>query len=440
MLNTDATILKGNQSNEVGTQSKPRNNETMAPVFSLLFSVCTLNSCSKNDNQIDGGGTEIPMDLKSDQLVAADNQFGLEMVKQVNAELEEGKNLMISPMSISLALAMAYNGAEGDTKTQMEEMLHKAGMSADQINQTYQGLVKALSSHDPKVQLSIANAIFYNQSFSIKPDFITTNQTYYNAEVEALNFSNTNATLNHVNGWVRSNTNNKIHSIIDKVSPYDVMYLINAIYFKGEWTYQFEKKNTKTRTFHTASDGDVQVPMMELGKTKFQFLNTEKFTALELPYGSGKFSMLIMLPNEKYTTDDVIAALNPTNLTHWLSQLHELETVVFLPKFEFTYENSLVDNLKALGMLDAFNAAKSDFSGISDQQDLYISEVKHKSYIKVDEEGTEAAAVTGITFDVTSVEPNSIFNVDHPFIFAIREKDTNALLFIGKVNNPLLDE
>jgi serpin B len=182
------------------------------------------------------------------------------------------------------------------------------------------------------------------------------------------------------------------------------------------------------------------VPTMMLGETTLRYADTEKFSLLELPYGSKKYSMLIFLPKENYTTNDVIENINQANLANWLNNLHERNLKVYLPKFEFAYENSLVDNLKVLGMIDAFDPFISDFSGISDRPDLYISEVKHKSFIRADEEGTEAAAVTGITFETTSAGPEPIFNVDHPFVFAIREKDTNALLFLGKVNNPLSDE
>ena len=405
----------------------------------LFFSMFILNSCSETIIE-EGEPTKIELDLKSKQIVGADNQFGLEIFKLVNEELEADNNLMISPLSISLALAMAYNGADGDTKSQMEEMLHKTGLTSDQINQAYKTLVEALGSHDPKVELSIANAIFYHENFSLKSGFISTNQTYYDAEVDALNFANSSATLNQVNGWVKDKTHDKIESIIDQVSPSDVMYLINAIYFKGEWTYQFDKGNTQDMTFYTETGGELQVPTMMLDKTTLQYNNTEKFALLELPYGSKKYSILIFLPTHNFTTNDVIEDVNQSNLESWLDNLHEQNLKVYLPKFEFGYENSLVDNLKALGMVDAFDPSLSDFSEISDQTDLFISEVKHKSYIKVDEEGTEAAAVTGITFNTTSTQPDPIFNVDHPFVFAIREKDTNALLFLGKVNNPLLDE
>jgi serpin B len=322
----------------------------------------------------------------------------------------------------------------------METMLHKTGMTSDEINEAYKNLVAALKSHDPKVELAIANAIFYDQNFAVKPGFISTNKNYYQAEVDDLDFSNSAATLDRVNGWVKTNTRDKIESIIDDVSADAVMYLINAIYFNGKWTYQFDKSKTQAKAFYKEDGEQLQVPTMMLGETTLRYADTEKFSLLELPYGSKKYSMLIFLPQENYTTNDVIENINQANLANWLNNLHERNLKVYLPKFEFAYENSLVDNLKVLGMIDAFDPFISDFSGISDRPDLYISEVKHKSFIRADEEGTEAAAVTGITFETTSAGPEPIFNVDHPFVFAIREKDTNALLFLGKVNNPLSDE
>ena len=409
-------------------------------LFLSLFLVTPLLKSCSNSPVDEGEVTDIEMDLKSEQIVEADNAFGLELLREVNAELYNSKNLMISPLSVSLALAMVYNGADGDTKSQMEMVLHKAGLTSEQINQAYKTLVAALGSHDPKVELSIANAIFYRDDFSVKPAFTSTNQNYYNAEVEALNFNNTDATLNRVNGWVKDKTRDKIEEIIEQVSANDVMYLINAIYFNGKWTYQFKKSDTSNRPFYTEDGGELQVPTMILEPTALNYTSTSTFELLELPYGNEKYSMLLFLPKADHSTDEVINNLNPSALDGWLEDMHKNNLKVYLPKFEFEYDNSLVDNLKSLGMTDAFAPGLSDFSGIADRSDLHISEVKHKTYVKVDEEGTEAAAATGVTVGVTSVGPEPVFRVDRPFVFAIREKDTSAFLFLGKVNNPLLHE
>jgi serine protease inhibitor len=372
---------------------------------------------------------------KSAKIIAADNQFGFELFRKVNASLDEPKNTMISPMSVSLALAMVYNGTNGDTKKQMEELLHKANLSPDDINQSYKDLVASLASHDPKVELSISNAIFYRNTFAVKPDFIATNQNFYQAEVEGLDFTNAPATLEKVNGWVNTKTKGKIDKIIEEVSDAAVMYLLNAIYFNGEWKYRFDSKETYDMPFTKEDHSTVQVPTMHI-ENPFNYYSDPSFELLEMPYGSGKYSMLIFLPETDKTTNDIISLLTSENVSDWISKLTEQKKEVFLPKFEFKFDDSLVNELIALGMTDAFNASKADLSGISEAAKLVISEVKHKSYIKVDERGTEAAAVTGITVEVTSVGPDNSFRVDHPFVFAIREKDTQSILFIGKVLDP----
>jgi len=396
--------------------------------FGILIAAC-------NEKNVDPVVSDLTPTEKSAKIIAADNEFGFELFQKVNASLDKPKNTLISPLSVSLALAMVYNGTAGNTKTQMEEMLHKANLTPEDINQSYKNMVAALVSHDPKVELSISNAIFYRNTFAVKPDFITTNQNFYQAEVEGLDFSNAEATLEKVNGWVNTKTKGKIDKIIEEVNDEAVMYLLNAIYFNGEWKYRFDAKNTYESPFTKEDGNTVQVPTMNI-ENLFNYYSNPSFELLEMPYGSGKYSMLIFLPETGKTINDVISQLTSKNVNDWVSKLVEQKKEVFLPKFEFKFDDSLVDELTALGMTDAFNASSADLSGISEAAKLVISEVKHKSYIKVDERGTEAAAVTGITIEVTSVGPDNSFRVDHPFVFAIREKDTQSILFIGKVLDP----
>jgi len=406
----------------------------MKRILSLFVIVVLLIAC--NSNQDKPEVSDLTPSEKSAQIIAGDNQFGFELFQKINSSPDVSGNTMISPMSVSLALAMVYNGAEGNTKKQMEDLLHKSNLTPEDINQSYKDLVAALSSHDPKVELSISNAIFYRNTFNVKNDFIATNQNYYNAEVAGLDFSKASETLNTVNGWVNTKTKGKIDKIIDQVKSEDVMYLLNAIYFNGEWKYRFDASETMNMLFTKADNSVIQVPTMEI-ENHFNYLDNSSFQLLEMPYGSGKYSMLIFLPASGKSTTDVISALTAESVNDWISQLTELKKKVYIPRFEFKFENSLKDELAALGMTDAFNDAKANLSGISDAAKLVISEVMHKSYIKVDERGTEAAAVTGITVGVTSVGPDTSFRVDHPFVFAIREKDTKAILFIGKVVNPI---
>jgi len=405
----------------------------MKRFFSFLAIALLLIACTNDtENQ---EITDLKPTEKSAKIIAADNQFGFEIFQKVNASISEPKNTMISPMSISLALAMVYNGTDDNTKKQMEDMLHKSGLTPDDINQSYKELVAALASHDPKVELAISNAIFYRNTFPVKDAFKMTNQNYYNAEVSGLDFAKTTETLNMVNGWVKNNTKGKIDKIIEKVNPEDIMYLLNAIYFNGEWQYRFDPKETTNMPFTKEDNLMVQVSTMSI-ENQFKYFSHQNFQMLEMPYGSGKYSMLIFLPASGKNTTDMISTLTSENINDWLLKMTEQKKKVFLPKFEFKFDDSLVDELQVLGMTDAFNDAKANLSGISDAAKLIISEVMHKSYIKVDERGTEAAAVTGITVGVTSIGPDNSFRVDHPFVFAIREKDTKAILFIGKVMNP----
>ncbi len=402
--------------------------------FALIAILSLAGFSCKNDNEANKVPTEISLTQKSAEIIAADNQFGFEIFQKVNASLDKPKNTMVSPLSVSLALAMVYNGAEGNTKKQMEEMLHKANLTPDDINQSYKDLVSALSSHDSKVELSISNAIYYRNSLSVKSDFLTTNQNYYNAEVAGLDFTKTTETLNTINGWVNTKTKGKIDKILEEVKGDDVMYLLNAIYFNGEWKYRFDTKKTADMTFTKEDKTVVQAPTMSIENT-FNYFSNESFQLVEMPYGSGKYSMLIFLPASGKTTNDVISSLNSENVTNWISKMTEQNKKVYFPKFEFKFDDSLVDELDALGMTDAFNNS-ANLSGIADGGNLEISEVMHKTYIKVDERGTEAAAVTAVTIIYTSAGPDNSFRVDHPFVFAIREKDTNAILFIGKVMDP----
>ena len=403
----------------------------MKRIISLLCLTFAFFACTHSETE--PPVTNLTPDEKSAKIIAADNEFGFELFKKVNASLDEPKNTMISPMSVSLALAMVYNGTGGNTKTQMEQMLHKINMTPADINQSYKDLVASLISHDPKVELSISNAIYYRNTFSVKSDFITTNQNYYMAEVSGLDFTKNIETLNTVNGWVNTKTKGKIDKIIEEVKAGAVMYLLNAIYFNGEWKYRFDTKETADLSFTKENNTVVQASTMKIEKP-FNYYSHSVFELLEMPYGSGKYSMLIFLPETGKKVDDVISLLSAESVNGWVKQMTEQKKEVFLPKFEFKFDNSLVDELNALGMTDAFNNA--DLSGISEAANLAISEVMHKTYIKVDERGTEAAAVTGITIIVTSAGPDISFRVDHPFVFAIREKDTQAILFIGKVMDP----
>jgi len=396
-----------------------------------------MQSCEEaSDNP---GPTPLELTPKSKMLIQADNAFGLELFREVVGSEDDTKNIMVSPLSVSLALAMTYNGADGTTREAMEETLHLSGLTVEEINNSYKNLIHAMINLDPKVTLDIANSIWYRDNFYVEPDFLDVNQTYYNAEVTPLDFTDP-ASLDIINEWVAENTNDKIKKIIDEIDPLDVMFLINAIYFKGIWTYQFDPEMTTNLPFYLADGTTEDVPFMIMEADMMYFQN-EFFKAIELPYGKGDFSMIVMVPLNDNCADDVIDQMSAENLDSWFSGFYLREGLdIHLPTFRFEYEKSLKEILRTLGMAIAFLPGEADFSKINPYFDLFISEVKHKTFVEVNEEGTEAAAVTSVTITLTSVEPPDIFEANQPFLFLIKENTSNALVFMGKVALPVIED
>jgi len=400
-------------------------------IVSSLFLLITFTSC--NWFQIEKQPKEIVLDQKSAQLVESNNTFGFDFFETVVAGEEAGKNIMVSPLSVSQALSMAVNGAAGNTLTQMQQALGFDGFTLDELNGSNQNVVNSLLNHDSKVKIEIANSIWYKDNFSIKSGFIENNKSFYNAEVSSFDHTQPEKAKDAMNKWVDDKTNGKIDKIIDEVNADDVMFLINAIYFKAQWKTEFKKKDTELVTF-TLDDGTKKEVETMIGKVELNYYNDEKFSVIKLPYGYGKFDMLIYLPGEGYTTKDIVPEIAKTDFDQ-LGLLSLNERELYLPKFEFSYENKLNDELEAMGMADAFSQDFANFENISNE-DIFISKVMHKTYIKTDEEGTEAAAVTSVSFTNMAIGPSEIIKVDHSFLFAIVEEDTHSILFIGRVFDP----
>jgi serpin B len=352
------------------------------------------------------------------------------------------ENLMVSPLSVALALGMTYNGAGGTTRDAMKEALQLGNMTDDEINASYKSIIDQLLKLDPKVILNIANSIWYKLNFPVQNDFIQLNKEYYYAEVNELDFYAPDAS-DIINGWVNKETKGLIPSIIDNIPSDAVMYLINAIYFKGVWMYEFDPEDTRERDFFSENGSTQKVEMMQL-EGDIMCTANDLFDAISLPYGEGQFNMFIMLPKQGKKTGDIVAALDNTNWNTWLGSLVKQNVVVKLPKFKFEFFRLLNDDLINMGMGIAFNKDSADFSGINPDRQLFISRVLHKTFIEVNEEGTEAAAVTAVEISETSYNPNEpkviYFTADHPFLFAIRENSSGTILFMGRVNLPEFEE
>ncbi len=400
-------------------------------------------SCDKNATDIDqnNGPDPIKIELRSNEkaMLASDQEFAFEFFSKVFAEeaKKEDQNFMVSPFSLSMALAMTWNGTAGETKKDMQQTLKMKGDTDDDINGYYKKLKEALLKTDPKTKLSIENAIFTNEQIAIKPKFIETNTEYYNAKVQSVDFSNS-ATKDLINQWASDNTNGLIEKVIDSTDPRDLMYLLNAIYFKGMWTTQFETKNTSKKPFTSENGTQTQVDMMAQ-TSEFNYTEDETMQVVQLPYGNQAFSMLVLLPKSGKKQTDVVTALEKAN--YWqntLSRLRSAKVDLFLPKFKTEYSKKLNQVLIDMGMGIAFDGNEADFSGMSDAR-ANIAFVKQDTYISTDEEGTEAAAVTTVGMEVTSFDPDKprkvVFNANKPFLYVIQENSTGAILFMGAVKN-----
>jgi len=401
-------------------------------LYPILLIIPFVISCEKTEEKVIIDPKPLNLPAISSQIISNSNNFGIDLFKKVSEE-EDG-NLMLSPLSASTALTMLMNGCHGETYNQIHQMLGYGTQSLGEVNQTYQELVSQLLEVDPKVKLAIANAVFYREDFNVKAPFIDTMESVFGSHIEGLDFSLPSA-LTTINKWASDNTYEKIPKVLDEIYPDAVMFLMNALYFKGNWTYEFEKSKTHDGQFLKDDGTSITVKMME-GYVHTKFYNNEKFYAVELPYGRTNFTMDILVP-----VDDLqpfIAELTNQDwdtMTSYMDGCPEYsEITLVMPKFKFEFEKQLKDQLKALGMIDAFNPLLADLSGISDA-DIYVNFVKQNTFVDVNEEGTEAAAVTTIGIFETSM-PNN-YTINKPFVFAIRERTSNTLLFLGKVDNPV---
>lgn len=367
------------------------------------------------------------------RLVESDNKFGLKLFKEI-IKVEKGKNVFISPLSVSMALGMTYNGANGKTQEAMQKTLELNGLSIQEVNESYKSLIELLTGLDPKVQFQIANSIWHRQNFPVKEEFINLCKKYFNSLVKGLDFDDPNSTK-IINEWVDENTNGKIKGIVNPpIDPQTVMFLINAIYFKGTWTYEFDKNETKDDWFFLP-DGSKKICKMMMQEGNFQYFANADFQAIDLPYGDRKFRMTIFLPKPQTDIDSLIGEFNQKNWDSWISSFADKSLTLCFPKFKLKYELGLNDVLSALGMAIAFDLLQADFTKMYEgQENLFISKVKHKTFVEVNEEGTEAAAVTSVEIGITSV--GLLMRVNRPFIFVIRENKSQTILFIGKIVEP----
>lgn len=370
-------------------------------------------------------------------LISANTKFAFNLFRELAAE-EGNKNIFVSPLSVSVALTMTYNGAGGTTKEAMAKVLEFGNMSLEKVNQEYSNLMESLENADEQVSIMIGNSIWVTKEFEpiVKSSFIERVKTSYDSEIFTRDFGNPQ-TVNEINGWVDENTEGKITEVIQKIDPELVMFLVNAIYFKGDWVTQFDEAKTQKEDFFLPEGNAVEADMMSTSGN-FSYYSGENFQAVRLPYGRDKIAMYIFLPHENVSLDSFIANLSQTTHEEYVNRFrHEGDLIIKLPKLTVEYGVKRLNRvLEKLGMEIAFVPNVANFSGIASTapENLYISYVDHKAVVEVNEKGTVASAATIVGIGLTSLPPS--FTVNRPFFFEIRDDRSGSILFMGKIVNP----
>ncbi len=373
-------------------------------------------------------------------LVTGNTKFSLKILKELQTE-DKDKNIFISPVSISIALAMLYNGAESHTKEAIAEALQIKGILPADINEGFQDLMDSLDDLGTHVSLSIANSIWVRQTFEshIKDEFKSDLATYFRSEILSRRFSDS-ATVNEINAWVKTKTGGKIEKIIEFISRDTMMYIINAIYFKGDWLNKFEETKTRQRNFHLENGKTIQKKMMSTVK-KFHYYHDDGIQAARLPYDRDKIAMYILLPDEGTNLNSLVNDIDPDKLEAIFLKMKKIELELQLPKLKLEYgKKQLNDALIRLGMGIAFDRDSANFKAIASlySENLFVSFVDHKAVVEVNEMGTEAAAVTNIGIKLSSMSiATRRFIVNKPYLFVIRDDRSGLILFMGKIVEPL---
>lgn len=367
-------------------------------------------------------------------LAKAYTGFALELLRQL-AGSHPQEDILFSPASVAVALAMTYHGAAGETRGEMGRVLGVRDLDLATFNAANRSLLTVLEAADPRARATLANSLWARQGFPFHQSFLDTNQQYYAAHIQQLDFEDPGSP-DIINAWVRRKTRDKIPGIVDRIDRDHILFLINAIHFKGSWSTRFERAATRDGSF-TLPDGTVVTHPLMSRAGSFQHYQGEGFQAVRLPYGSGRVSMYVFLPASQTGLAGLLDALTPETWASWLASFREAEGHLVLPRFRLETEYELAGPLQALGMELAFDPEGADFSAMCPvPPNVYIGRVKHKAMVDVDEEGTEAAAATSVEVRQASMPVGFQMVVDRPFLFAIVDDEAGMILFMGTVLDP----
>jgi len=364
------------------------------------------------------------------------NEFALELTVQLGRQ-DAGQNVFLSPANVAIALAMTANGARGETLQSMLSALNLSTLDLETVNSNFAALQALLVRDEPGATIAIANALWARAGIAFNADFLQRTQGFYDARIEALDFDQPDAPKT-INEWVRRQTNDKIPAVVERIPEEIILLLMSAIYFNGKWETPFNPEFTQNRPFYLLNGTTKELPTM-YRSDDFEYLKGDGFQAVRLPYAGGGVRMVIILPDADRTLAQLTDQLSIENWESWREQFSVKEGQLYLPRFTTRYDKQLNQALSAMGMTEAFDDGRADFSGMRPVPPaLFISQVRHVAYVDVNEAGTEAAAVTSVEMGITSAMPTETFlmQVDRPFFFAIEETSTGSILFTGLITEP----
>ena len=405
--------------------------------FPLPLTLLVLGACTPTEpGDIPPLLTELPRVLSPAELriVEGANAFAFDLLREATRTLPPDSNAFLSPLSASMALGMTLNGANGETLEGMQNALRLAGMTDTEINQGYRDLIELLGALDARTEMLIGNSIWGHDGLPLEPGFTAAGRSFFDAEVRTLDFGSPGA-VEAINDWVSDKTKGRIPQLLDEIGADEVLFLVNAIYFKGKWRHAFDPKDTRSGPFHGADGRDRTASLMRQEETLL-YHETGDYQAVDLLYGNGAFAMTVLLPKAGRTPAALVSGLSPASWQALAAGLHEAEVKLTLPRFRLEYARRLSEDLQALGMEVAFDPDRADFYRIADvrPERLYISRVDQKTFVEVNEEGTEAAAATAVGVGVTSAPEVVEMTVDRPFVVVIRERLSGTMVFLGVMN------
>lgn len=408
-------------------------------VASVLFAIASCNQglhASKDANSAKKSSASDYSQVDSN-IIQNMNSFAFQLIQEIQTEVPDDKNMFVSPLSLHMDLGMLLNGSAGETYDEIVGAMNLKGQNLDKINGTYAALLSALPGADPKVSLGLYNSMWYKNGFKVNPSYNDRLETDFKAKIEGLDFKPGDEAV--INKWASDKTNGKITQVIDKIKDDQVMFLLNALYFKGDWSIQFKKEKTTEMDFHLSNGETSQVKMMNNTDTFYHFIG-EDYSAIRLPYGNGRFNMTVLLPKDNQSLNTVLSTFTLDKWTSLQENMKKSKVRIGLPRFTIPkFEIKLNAVLKKMGISSAFNGGAADFTKMASTKNLALSFIKQDSYLRVDEEGTEAAAVTTGGMTVTSMPMISSIICDHPFGIIISDQKTRAILFMGKIMAPASD-